>query len=148
MPFSVLLGAFGCCAFENDPEVVARAYKTALQEFPKVFKQIKFAVYCPPIADNLAGPITNTAAKTYVRKYDPSKPTFQLIFHELWKHLLIAAREKGILIQQYILYEVARIIAWEPFQWDLKSMNAQIAIGIASSAIPAKAGSALPAVPK
>lgn len=44
----LVLGAFGCGAFQNDPEVVARAYKTALQEFPKVFQQIEFAVYCPP----------------------------------------------------------------------------------------------------
>ena len=44
----LVLGAFGCGAFQNDPEVVARAYKVALQEFPKVFKHIEFAVYCPP----------------------------------------------------------------------------------------------------
>ncbi len=44
----LVLGAFGCGAFENDPEVVARAYKTALSEFPDVFKQIEFAVYCKP----------------------------------------------------------------------------------------------------
>ena len=44
----LVLGAFGCGAFQNDPEVVARAYKTALQEFPKVFRRIEFAVYCPP----------------------------------------------------------------------------------------------------
>ena len=44
----LVLGAFGCGAFQNDPEVVARAYKTAIKEFPKVFKQIEFAVYCPP----------------------------------------------------------------------------------------------------
>ena len=44
----LVLGAFGCGAFQNNPEVVARAYKTALLEFPKVFKQIEFAVYCPP----------------------------------------------------------------------------------------------------
>lgn len=44
----LVLGAFGCGAFENDPEVVARAYKTALSEFPKMFKRIEFAVYCPP----------------------------------------------------------------------------------------------------
>ena len=44
----LVLGAFGCGAFKNNPEVVARAYKTALQEFPKVFKKIDFAVYCPP----------------------------------------------------------------------------------------------------
>ncbi len=42
----LVLGAFGCGAFHNDPEVVARAYKTALQEFPKVFDKIEFAVYC------------------------------------------------------------------------------------------------------
>ena len=42
----LVLGAFGCGAFENDPEVVARAYKVALQEFPKVFRRIEFAVYC------------------------------------------------------------------------------------------------------
>ena len=44
----LVLGAFGCGAFRNDPEVVAKAYKTALEVFPKVFKQIEFAVYCPP----------------------------------------------------------------------------------------------------
>jgi len=44
----LVLGAFGCGAFQNDPEVVARAYRTALNEFPEVFKQIEFAVYCPP----------------------------------------------------------------------------------------------------
>lgn len=44
----LVLGAFGCGAFRNDPEVVARAFKVALQEFPKVFRKIEFAVYCPP----------------------------------------------------------------------------------------------------
>ena len=44
----LVLGAFGCGAFQNDPNVVARAYKTALQEFPKVFERVEFAVYCPP----------------------------------------------------------------------------------------------------
>lgn len=43
----LVLGAFGCGAFQNNPEVVARAYKIAIQEFPKVFKKIEFAVYCP-----------------------------------------------------------------------------------------------------
>lgn len=44
----LVLGSFGCGAFENNPEVVARAYKVALQEFHKVFRKIEFAVYCPP----------------------------------------------------------------------------------------------------
>ena len=44
----LVLGALGCGAFQNDPEVVARAYKVAIGEFPKVFKKIEFAVYCSP----------------------------------------------------------------------------------------------------
>ena len=44
----LVLGAFGCGAFQNDPEVVSKAFKTALEVFPKVFKHIEFAVYCPP----------------------------------------------------------------------------------------------------
>ena len=44
----LVLGAFGCGAFRNDPEVVARAYKVAIEVFPKVFKKIEFAVYCSP----------------------------------------------------------------------------------------------------
>ena len=44
----LVLGAFGCGAFRNNPEVVARAYKTALTEFPNVFEKVEFAVYCSP----------------------------------------------------------------------------------------------------
>jgi len=41
----LVLGAFGCGAFENDPRVVARAYACALREFPRVFSKIEFAIY-------------------------------------------------------------------------------------------------------
>ena len=44
----LVLGAFGCGAFRNVPNIVARAYQIALEAFPKVFDQIEFAVYCPP----------------------------------------------------------------------------------------------------
>ena len=44
----MVLGAFGCGAFRNNPEVVARAYKVALQNFPNVFQKVEFAVYCTP----------------------------------------------------------------------------------------------------
>ena len=47
----LVLGAFGCGAFQNNPKVVARAFRTALNEFPKVFEKIEFAVYCPPGRD-------------------------------------------------------------------------------------------------
>ena len=43
---TLVLGAFGCGAFKNNPKVVAKAYKTALEVFPNVFERITFAVYC------------------------------------------------------------------------------------------------------
>ena len=45
---AIILGAFGCGAFMNDPEVVAQASKTVVNEFARAFKKIEFAVYCSP----------------------------------------------------------------------------------------------------
>lgn len=42
----LILGAFGCGAFQNDPEVVATGYKDALMEYKRYFEEIEFAVYC------------------------------------------------------------------------------------------------------
>lgn len=42
----LVLGAFGCGAFENNPKVVAKAYKVALEQFKGQFRTIEFAVYC------------------------------------------------------------------------------------------------------
>lgn len=44
----VVLGAFGCGAFRNDPHIVAEAYKEVVTEFKGFFREICFAVYCPP----------------------------------------------------------------------------------------------------
>lgn len=46
----LVLGAFGCGAFRNNPEVVASAYKDVLSfgKFSGHFEKIEFAVYCPP----------------------------------------------------------------------------------------------------
>jgi len=44
----LVLGAFGCGAFRNDPKIVSRAYKKLCTEFGGYFDEICFAVYCPP----------------------------------------------------------------------------------------------------
>ena len=44
----LVLGAFGCGAFKNNPTVVAQAYKEILPEFEGYFKRVEFAVYCTP----------------------------------------------------------------------------------------------------
>lgn len=47
----LILGAFGCGAFRNPPEVVAQAMKTIVEEYRYCFKTIEMAVYCSPIDD-------------------------------------------------------------------------------------------------
>ena len=54
------------------------------------------------IADNLAGPIANTATKAYVKRYDPNKPGFQLIFHKVWNDFLEAIKAFNISVPQYV----------------------------------------------
>ena len=44
----VILGAFGCGAFMNSPEVVAQAMKNVMNEYRNCFKVVEFAVYCSP----------------------------------------------------------------------------------------------------
>jgi uncharacterized protein (TIGR02452 family) len=48
----LILGAFGCGAFRNDPMVVAQAYNDVLAEFSHHFRTIEFAVYCRPHDDS------------------------------------------------------------------------------------------------
>jgi len=44
----LILGAFGCGAFHNNPKVVAEAYRETLKNFNGYFQEIIFAVYCAP----------------------------------------------------------------------------------------------------
>ncbi len=45
---AVVLGAFGCGAFQNKPEIVALAAKNVIKNYIHAFKNIEFAVYCSP----------------------------------------------------------------------------------------------------
>ena len=47
----VILGAFGCGAFANNPMVVARAAKNVIEEYQYAFKVVEFAIYCSPMND-------------------------------------------------------------------------------------------------
>lgn len=42
----LVLGAFGCGAFGNRPEIVAEAFRAVLKQYMQAFKVIEFAVYC------------------------------------------------------------------------------------------------------
>lgn len=42
----LVLGAFGCGAFCNDPTIVAKAYRAAIPEYRGHFDRIEFAIYC------------------------------------------------------------------------------------------------------
>ena len=44
----LILGAFGCGAFSNNPVTVAKAYRDVLPEYLPYFQLIEFAVYCRP----------------------------------------------------------------------------------------------------
>lgn len=44
----IILGAFGCGAFMNSPDIVALASKNVIKDYLKAFKTIEFAVYCSP----------------------------------------------------------------------------------------------------
>jgi uncharacterized protein (TIGR02452 family) len=48
---AIILGAFGCGAFMNDPEIVASAARETIRLFSHSFKIIEFAVYCRPDDD-------------------------------------------------------------------------------------------------
>ncbi|MBO6150860.1 MAG: TIGR02452 family protein, partial [Clostridium sp.] len=41
----LILGAFGCGAFMNDPHYVAAAYRDALEEYQHCFDVVEFAIY-------------------------------------------------------------------------------------------------------
>ena len=45
---TVILGAFGCGAFRNPPQVVAAAFGDVLPSFAHAFRTVEFAVFCPP----------------------------------------------------------------------------------------------------
>ena len=42
----LILGAFGCGAFANDPRIVAQAYRRILGEYLGRFDVVEFAIYC------------------------------------------------------------------------------------------------------
>lgn len=44
----LILGAFGCGAFQNPPEIVAEVYHNLVPEFMGHFREIVFAIYCTP----------------------------------------------------------------------------------------------------
>ena len=50
----LILGAFGCGAFQNDPAIVAEAFKDVLADYKFDFSEIEFAIYSEGKDDNIA----------------------------------------------------------------------------------------------
>ena len=48
----LILGAFGCGAFCNPPDVVAAAYRDVLPKFAHALRTVEFAIYCSPRDDS------------------------------------------------------------------------------------------------
>ena len=44
----IILGAFGCGAFQNSPQIVADGILQAIKQHIYDFKVIEFAIYCTP----------------------------------------------------------------------------------------------------
>lgn len=44
----IILGAFGCGAFGNPPNIVASVAKKVLKDYEYAFKTVEFAIYCSP----------------------------------------------------------------------------------------------------
>ncbi len=49
---TIILGAFGCGAFMNNPQVVALANRNIIKDYLYAFKNIEYAVYCSPKDDS------------------------------------------------------------------------------------------------
>ena len=62
----LILGAFGCGAFQNPPEVVAQAMKTVVEEYLHCFQNIEIAVYCSP-RDNTNHRVFSEMFQTFQR---------------------------------------------------------------------------------
>lgn len=42
----LILGAFGCGAFRNPPDIIARVFREVTEEYRHTFRAIEYAVYC------------------------------------------------------------------------------------------------------
>ena len=62
---TIILGAFGCGAFQNKPDVVALAANNVIKNYLQFFKNIEFAVYCSP-NDNRNYKAFGCAMKEYI----------------------------------------------------------------------------------
>ena len=48
---TLILGAFGCGAFRNNPWAVSRAYRRALEDYKQYFVNVEFAIFCRSYED-------------------------------------------------------------------------------------------------
>ena len=64
---TIILGAFGCGAFRNNPEVVALANKNVIKDYLHAFKNIDYAIYCGH-GDDCNYKIFERVLRPYIKK--------------------------------------------------------------------------------
>lgn len=66
----LILGAFGCGAFCNQPAVVARAFKTIQEKYASYFETIEYAVLCEsyPFETEIIDGILDLILETLISK--------------------------------------------------------------------------------
>ena len=64
---TIILGAFGCGAFKNNPEVVALANKNVIKDYLHAFKNIDYAIYCGH-GDDRNYKIFDRVLRPYIKK--------------------------------------------------------------------------------
>lgn len=64
---TIILGAFGCGAFRNNPEVVALANKNVIKDYLHAFKNIDYAIYCGH-GDDRNYKIFDRVLRPYIKK--------------------------------------------------------------------------------
>lgn len=77
----VILSAFGCGAFKNDPKLVARLYKEELEKRRGLFERVVFAIFTDKVKIN--DPNTDSSLKKYLQESERNLACFKEVLADV-----------------------------------------------------------------